>query len=210
MKKAAESHKNALFTAEMVQNEQTVRRLAVLQYDLFQTGRKCIFVLAGLFMILFGVIADLPMQAVGIAVFLGCLCLWFRNAPAQITANRMAAAIGGAYPHTKFYFRADGVDVTDGKEWFHMSYSLIQRVVQDKKYYYLWLSRSTSYMVDKAAVEPDLARFQDFLEEQTGLLTENAPSLFQLNIAAVTRRLRNAKARKKRMDAMPDSQSKSK
>lgn len=219
MKKIA-SHKytSALFTAEMVQDKQTIRRLAVLQYDLFQTGRKLLFILVGIFMIFFGVMADLSLQAAGIVVFLGCFCLWFRKAPAQITANRMVDAIGGAYPHTKLYFHQDGADITDGKEWFHMPYHLIQRLVQDKKYYYLWLTHSTCYMIDKTTVEPDSNRFQNFLEEQTGLLTEKPPTLFQFNIAAVIRRMKNAKAKKKQTEQvaesetvsrLPDSQNKS-
>lgn len=219
MKKTA-SYKqtNTLFTAEMVQDEQTIRRLAVLQYDLFQAGRKLLFILLGIFMILFGIMADLPLQAAGIVVFLGCFCLWFRKAPAQITANRMVAAIGGAYPHTKLYFHQDGADITDGKEWFHMPYHLVQRLVQDKKYYYLWLTHSTCYMIDKTTVEPDLNRFQNFLEEQTGLLTEKPPTLFQFNIAAVIRQMKNAKAKKKQTEQvaesetvsrLPDSQNKS-
>ena len=182
----------------MHQTEETVRHLAELQYDLFQPGRKLAFVVAGCVMIVLGVMLDLTLAAAGIMVFMGCVCLWFRRAPAQITANRMVAAINGAYPRTELYFRDTTVDITDGKKWFSMPYETIQRIVQDQKYVYLWLTHATCYMVDKASVEPDLEKFQGFLEEKTGLLVEAPPSLFRLNIATLIRRVKNNRARKAR------------
>ena len=198
MKKiASHDYSNALYTAGMVHNEKSIRRLAILQYDLFQPYRKYVILLAGFAMILFGFFGGLNLQGAGVCVFLGCLCLWFSKAPAQVTANRMVEAIRGKYPHTELYFREDEVAVTDGKDWFYMPYGMIQRVVQDKEYYYLWLTRATSYMIDKSTVAPaDLKAFQKFLEEKTGLLAENPPTLLRFNLGAVIRRVKNAKARK--------------
>lgn len=188
-----------MYSAGMTHSESSINRLAVLQYDLFQIWRKLLFIAAGVLMILFGVMGGLPLQAAGITVFLGCLCLWFCKAPAQITANRMVAAIAGAYPSTELYFCSDKVEITDGKDWFHMPYQLIQRVVQDNQYMYLFLNASTSYMIDKSTVAPgDLSSFQRFLEEHTGLLTETPPTLLRLNIAALIRRIKNVKAVKRR------------
>jgi len=200
-KTASHGYDNALYTAYMIHNEKSIRRLAILQYDLFQPYRKYVILLAGFAMILFGFFGGLNLQGAGVCVFLGCLCLWFSKAPAQVTANRMVEAVNGKYPHTEMYFREEEVAVTDGSKWFYMPYSLIQRVVQDKEFYYLWLTRATSYMIDKTTVEPaDLKAFQTFLEGKTGLLTENAPSLFRLNLGAVIRRAKNARARKSRED----------
>ena len=191
-------YSDALFAGEMIHNEKSIRRLAILQYDLFQPYRKYVILLAGFAMILFGFFGGLNLQGAGVCVFLGCLCLWFCKIPAQVTANRMVDAIAGQYPHTELYFREEDVAVTDGKKWFYMPYSMIQRVVQDKEFYYLWLTSATSYMIDKTTVEPDLKEFQSFLEQKTGLLTENPPGLLRFNLGAVVRRVKNARARKKR------------
>ena len=76
---------------------------------------------------------------------------------------------------------------------------MIQRVVQDKDFYCLWLTHATSYMIDKGTVEPnDLKAFQSFLEEKTSFLTEDPPTLLRLNFSAVIRRVKNARTRKKR------------
>ena len=196
---ASPDKKDIVYLAEMIHSESSICRLATVHYDLFQIWRKLLLIAVGVFMILFGVMADLPLQAAGIIVFFGCLCLWFCKVPAQITANRMIAAIDGAYPHTMLYFCRDRVEITDGSDWFHMLYQLIQRVVQDDTYVYLFLNASTSYMIDKSTVEPnDLSGFQRFLEEHTGLLTETPPTLFRLNIAALIRRAKNAKTIKQR------------
>jgi len=198
-KTASHDYSNALFTAGMAHNEKSIRRLAVLQYDLFQPYRKIVILLAGFAMILFGFFGGLNLQGASVSVFLGCLCLWFSKAPAQVTANRMVDAIRGKYPRTELYFREEEVAVTDGKEWFYMPYSMIQRVVQDKEYYYLWLTRATSYMIDKATVDPaDLKAFQSFLEGKTGLLMEYPPSLLRFNLSAVVRRIKNVRAQKNR------------
>jgi len=87
--------------------------------------------------------------------------------------------------------------VTDGKDWFYMPYGMIQRVIEDKEYYYLWLTRATSYMIDKSTVAPaDQKAFKAFLEAQTGLLTEAPPTLLRFNMGALRRRMKNARARK--------------
>ena len=200
MKKiASHDYSNALYTAGMVHNEKSIRRLAILQYDLFQPYRKYVILLAGFAMILFGFFGGLNLQGAGVCVFLGCLCLWFSKAPAQVTANRMVEAIRGKYPHTELYFREEEVAVTDGKDWFYMPYGMIQRVIEDKEYYYLWLTRATSYMIDKSTVAPaDQKAFKAFLEAQTGLLTEAPPTLLRFNMGALRRRVKNAKARKNR------------
>ena len=196
-KPASHDYANAVYTAGMVHNEKSIRRLAVLQYDLFQPYRKYVILAAGAAMIVFGVFGGLNLQGAGVCVFLGCLCLWFSKAPAQVTANRMVEAIRGKYPRTELYFREEEVAVTDGKDWFYMDYEVIQRVVEDKGYFYLWLSHATSYMVDKATLEPaDQKAFKAFLEAKTGLLTEAPPTLLRFNLGALRRRVRNAKARK--------------
>lgn len=196
---ASPDKKDIVYLAEMIHSESSICRLATVHYDLFQIWRKLLLIAVGVFMILFGVMADLPLQAAGIIVFFGCLCLWFCKVPAQITANRMIAAIDGAYPHTMLYFFRDRVEITDGSNWFYMLYQLIQRVVQDDTYIYLFLNTSTSYMIDKSTVKPsDLSGFQRFLEAHTGLLTETPPTLFRLNIAALIRRVKNAKTIKHR------------
>ena len=198
-KPASHDYSNALYTAGMVHNEKSIRRLAILQYDLFQPYRKYVILAVGFAMILFGFFGGLNLQGAGVCVFLGCLCLWFSKAPAQVTANRMVEAIGGKYPRSELYFREEEVAVTDGKEWFYMPYGMIQRVIEDKEYIYLWLTRATSYMIDKATLEPaDQKAFKAFLEARTSLLTENTPSLFRFNLGAVRRRVKNAKARKSR------------
>lgn len=196
---ANQGKRDAEYSAGMIHSESSIRRLAVLQYDLFQPWRKLLFIAVGMAMLLFGVMADLPLQAAGTIVFLGCLCLWFCKAPAQVTANRMNAAIGGAYPQTELYFCREAVAVTDGSDWFQMPYPLVQRMVQDNQYVYLFLSASTSYMIDKSTVLPcNLSGFQSFLEDRTGLLVENPPTLFRLNIAALIRRIKNTKTIKQR------------
>jgi len=188
---------NTLYSAGMVHDKKSIQRLATVQYDVFQIGRKFLFILVGIAMILIGALADLPIQAAGAIVFLGCFCLWFCKAPAQITANRMNAAINGAYPHTQLYFRENEIEITDGKEWFKLPYMGIQRIIQDDKYYYLFLTSSTSYMIDKTMVDPvDLVQFCTFLESHTGLLMEKPITLFRLNISSIIHRMKNAKARK--------------
>lgn len=201
MKRVSAFHdkKDVVYSAGMTHSESSIYRLAVLQYDLFQMWRKMLFIAVGVFMILFGVMGSLSLQAAGVIVFLGCLCIWFCRAPAQITANRMIAAIAGAYPHTMLYFCQDRVDITDGKDWYQLPYQLIQRMIRDDRYVYLFLNPSTSYMIDKSLVVPcDLTGFQSFLEERTGLLTEAPPTLFRLNIAAFILYIKNKRTIKER------------
>lgn len=72
---ASPDKKDIVYLAEMIHSESSICRLATVHYDLFQIWRKLLLIAVGVFMILFGVMADLPLQAAGIIVFLdACVC----------------------------------------------------------------------------------------------------------------------------------------
>lgn len=90
--------KNTAFTAVIKHDEKSITRLAKVQYNVFQMGKKAIFVLSGVFLILLAVFGNLNLQAAGVLAFIGCMLWWFSDFPARITAVRMNQAIGKKYP----------------------------------------------------------------------------------------------------------------
>jgi len=189
--------KNTAFTAVIKHDEKSITRLAKVQYNVFQMGKKAIFVLSGVFLILLAVFGNLNLQAAGVLAFIGCMLWWFSDFPARITAVRMNQAIGKKYPKVEYYFYEKEVSITDGKEWFHMPYSIVQRFFEDKEYWYLFLTTSTSYMIPKDSLKKgDAQKFTTFIENRTGLKAEKPVAVMGLSIKSIVTRIKNSRARK--------------
>ena len=189
--------KNTAFTAVIQHNEKSITRLAKVQYNAFQLGKKAIFVLSGVFLILLGVFGNMDIRAAGALAFMGCMIWWFSDLPARVTAARMNQAIGKKYPKVEYYFYEKEVAITDGKEWFHMPYKIVQRFFEDKEYWYLFLTVTTSYMIPKDALKKgDAQKFTTFIENRTGLKAEKPAAIMGLSLKGIITRIRNARSRK--------------
>ena len=189
--------KNCAYSAVIQHDEKTITRLAKVQYNAFQLGKKAIFVLSGVALIFMAVFVELDIRFAGTLAFIGCMLWYFSDFPARVTAVRMNQAIGKKYPKVEYYFFEKEASITDGKEWFHMPYHIVQRFFEDKEYWYLFLTTNISYMIPKASLKKgDAAKFTTFIENRTGLKAEKPVAVMGLSIKSILVRIRNRKAAK--------------
>ena len=189
--------KNCAYSAVIQHDEKTITRLAKVQYNAFQLGKKAIFVLSGVALIFMAVFVELDVRFAGALAFIGCMLWYFSDFPARVTAVRMNQAIGKKYPKVEYYFFEKEASITDGKEWFHMPYHIVQRFFEDKDYWYLFLTTNISYMIPTASLKKgDATKFTTFMENRTGLKVEKPVAVMNLSIKTIITRIRNRKAAK--------------
>lgn len=63
-----------------------------------------------------------------------------------------------------------------------IAYSSLIRLVEDEGYLYLYISRLSAYMIDKATVAPDVASLKALIGKQTGLTWTRPTSFFNFSL----------------------------
>ena len=169
------------YQAKMRHNKATIQKLVQTQYDTFQFHKKLIHVGIAFGLILYGLYADQSMYTPMIALFVGCVLLANINVIPKSQAKQVLQMMGDNFPKSDYYFR--DTDFTFNKEADPIPYSSIIRLVQDRQYLYLYVSKQSAYMVDKSTVtgssEMDLT---DFLAIETGLKWTRPGNLLTFSI----------------------------
>lgn len=171
----------AKYRAKMQHSKDTIYKLVQTQYDTFQFHKKLIHTLIAFGLILFGLYADQSMFMPLIALFVGCVMLANLNAYPKAQAKEVLKMMGDNYPQSDYYF--GGGSFTFNKEAEPVPYRKIIRLVEDREYLYLYVSKQSAYMVDKRTISrgEDLD-LKEFLAIETGLKWTRPASLLRFNL----------------------------
>lgn len=173
----------------MEHTEESVRRLAKVQYDTFSVHTKLFWYAACLVAILlgFGLIVDLgePLRYVPLAF--GCVAIVNIGASGRVRAEKTLEAIRrqGRFPRTAMTFTGREIQIREetGGETV-LEYGSLYRLVEDGAYFYLFLNRTAAYMVPKEQLEDEEA-FRRLLEEKSGRTFRRPASLLKLRLSTL-------------------------
>ena len=140
----------AKYRAKMQHSQATIYRLAQTQYDTFQFHKKLIHIGISAGLILFGLYADQNMYTPMIALFVGCVMLANLNVYPRSNAKEVLKIMGDNYPRSDYVFGVDSF--TFNAEAEAVPYKKIIRLIEDREYLYLYVSKQSAYMVDKRTV----------------------------------------------------------
>lgn len=171
----------AKYRAKMQHNRETIHRLVQTQYDTFQFHRKLIHIAIAFGLILFGLYADQSMYTPLIALFVGCVMLANLNAYPKMQAKQVLEMMGSHFPKSDYHFRE--TDFLFNEEADPVPYSKLIRLVEDREYLYLYVSKQSAYMVDKKTISRDRdMELKDFLAVETGLKWSRPASLLNFRV----------------------------
>ena len=157
-----------IYRAKMHHNATTIKKLIQTGYDVFQFRRKLINAAIAMGLILYGLYADQSMITPIIALFVGCVMLANINAYPRAQAKQVLAMMGDDYPKSDYHFREREFEFN--AEADPIPYKSIIRLVEDREYLYLYVSKQSAYMVDKATISQGKSMdLKDFLAIETGL-----------------------------------------
>ena len=175
------------YTARMEHNKETITRLSVTQYSIFEFGKKLIRIVTALGLIIYGLYADQSMVTPMICLILGCMLIANFNLRAKVRAGKIIEQINGNFPKSKYSFFDDSfTDCGDGKP---IPYSRLIKLVEDRQYMYLFISRMSAYMVDKSTVGGSTVDdLKSYLTRKTGMEWVRPVSFFNFSIRSLINR----------------------
>ncbi len=179
------------YTARIDHTEKTINALFRAEYHAFEQRRMLFRFLLGLGLILAAFLVPMPKWVKAILLLLGA---WFAASldfPSQIRADRTIEARHGVLPGMRYEFHPDRVVLT-GEGSMTIPYGKFTRLMQDRDYLYLFISRDSVCMLERASLKPQPPEtFMRFIEEKTGLNWRREFSYFSLNLADILQILRD-------------------
>ena len=175
------------FTAQIQHSEETFRKLAQTQYDAYCIPTKLMMLALSLACLYCGM-AEIAGGFSLILLFIGCWMMISMRLPAKRNAEKMIELAHGNFPHTEYQFLAGRIRITGGGEVVELGYAEIYELWEDREYVYLFLDKSSGYMVPKASIKPnDVADFCSFLEARAGKKLHAVKGLLSLNLRSLLR-----------------------
>ena len=139
-----------LYTARMRHSADSVRRFTRLQYDTFELWRKLLMLGLSAGCMLLGIASGPGLFAV-LCIFVGAMLLTNLNARANAVADGVIEATGGSFPVLEYRFGESAF--RDGEDRPAVEYARLMRLVADDEYLYLFVSKASGYMIERASVQ---------------------------------------------------------
>lgn len=176
------------YTARMNYSEDTVYKLTEMQHRTFHGGRRMVMIVVAVVAILAGFYLSLSSMFGLLSFFTGCILLTGLNARPRATAKAFIAQLAGKYPSMKYSFTDYGF--SSQQENAETPYSSVLRMVEDGKYYYIYVSTEKAYMVEALSVRSQKGNkdFRDFMCAKTGKKWTRPTTFFNFSINTLRKR----------------------
>lgn len=170
------------YSASISHNAETIEKLFVTRYHTYDKLMILARTIFSFGILIAAFLTDIPSWARALLIFIGTLSLATRDLRAQLNADKVKEVRGGAFPDMDYIFYKDNFHL-GGEGQMSMNYKKLTRLVHDKAYFYLFISRDSVCMVDKNTLKPDKCEeFMKFITEKTGLSWEQEKSFIFYSI----------------------------
>ena len=117
-----------------------------------------------------------------LCLFLGCVLLAGLNVRPRSNARKLISQMGGRFPRSDYSFHEK--NFSDGAGASPIPYSSLIKLIDDRSYLYLYVSKQSAYMLDRSTVNgPDgLEGFKVFLTDKTGLKWSRGTNFWTFSI----------------------------
>ena len=179
--------------------EDSIQALFETQYTTYRFGRVLAAAAAGVALVAAGLFAPLPMWGQALVLLAGCMIFVGRNFPAVVRAVKAIDARGGALPTAVCTFCAGHMELQEGGVQKKLRYDRLDRLVQDKKYVYLFFGPDSVIMVDREKIRRGTAEdVMRLVEKRAGKKWEAPFSLLTVNLHDLLRIWDGRKAKKQK------------
>ena len=158
-----------IYKAEINHTEKTIQELYKTQYFAYEKIRILIRFLIGLAFIIMAVCLSLPIWGRGAMLLLGTWMTVSINFPAKVRADRVIQSRKGNLPGFIYEFFNEQIKLSSNyNKSMYIPYSNLTKLLNDKKYLYLFISKDFVCMIDKSTLE-NTENFMNFIKNKTGL-----------------------------------------
>ena len=181
------------YTASIDHSEKTIERLYRTQRRTYDKGRILLRLVLGFGMVLAAALVALPTWLKAILLLVGAWLMASGDFPAQIRADRAVQDRGGSLPKMRYEFYEDHLKLT-GEGSMNIGYRKLNRLLEDKEFFYLFLERDSVCMIDRESLKPAKQEdFRLFLENATGLNWRQEKSFLSIDLADLIKMRRDKK-----------------
>lgn len=163
----------ALYTVSMKHDEQSLKALSHMQYDLFCKKNLIVRTLIAVVCIAVGA-QDLSRWWAVLIIAYGGYLLSSKYSAANRTASKIAAqlrASGEDYPRSEYLFEKDRMRIItfpENTELDPLPYSQIVSLGEDGEAFYIFKNQYGGYMIKKEELKESREEFRSFLERASG------------------------------------------
>ena len=176
------------FKASITHTDKTVRELYKTQYFCFDKTRIISRFIAGFILILIPITLEFSLVLKGIFLLIGAWLVSTPDFPSQIRAEKNLDARKNPLPVMNYEFYDDKLKLS-GEGTCDINYDKIKILINDTKYFYLFISKNSACMIDKTTLE-NLDDFMKFMEEKTKTKWRVQKSFFSMNFQDLIREFR--------------------
>ena len=170
------------YRAEIQHTEKTIQRLYRTQYYAYDKLRLLLRGSLGAALILVAALSALPTWGKAVLLLIGAWLVVSGDFPAQLRADKALEQRKAALPHMYYTFYGDHL-MLSGEGRMDIPYRKLSRLAQDEQYLYLFVSRDSVCMLERASLQPqDGEGFTAFIAEKTGLVWRREKGLLSLNL----------------------------
>lgn len=185
------------YQGRMDHTENSIQELFETQYNTYRMGRVVLAAVAGVALVAAGLFAPVPVLVQGLLMLAGCLLFVGRDFPAIVRAEGVIEARGGVLPSSVCTFCAGHMELEEGGIQKKLRYEKLDRIVQDRRYLYLFFGPESVVMVDRSTIQPGAAEdVMKLVSERTGKQWEAPFSLLTFSLRDILRIWDNRKAGK--------------
>lgn len=170
---------------KMQHTEETIHRLAKVQYDTYCMGQKLVSFALALVLLLLGTAKVFGNSTSLVLIAFGCWSLMGMNVPARRNARKIIEWAKGNLPVSELQFSDDCIHIRgDGKD-NQLKYEDIYSLISDGEYLYLFISRNSAYMlpIGNACGE----ELRNYISRRCALPVERPGSLLRFNLKSATK-----------------------
>ena len=178
-------------TASMRHTRKTITRLSRTQCNTFSFGNKLLQFFCGVIMIFIGVQSGSTLTS-SLCLFVGCWLCVNTDVRAKLRASRICDSLHDQYPSTQYTFKENEF-LLDEDTQRPLPYNLLIRLIEDNQYLYLYISKTSAYMIEKSTVHPDVDTLKKLLTHSTGLRWCRPTSLLTFSLRTLWARRSNNK-----------------
>ena len=186
---------DSFYRAKISHTEKTVEQLYKMQYYVYEKPRMILRALIGFGLVVAAVLSGLPTWGKAMLLLIGAWLLVSRDFPAAVRADRALSERRAKLPNMSYGFGPDKVHLS-GEGSMDIPYKKFTRLVEDRQYLYLFISRNSVCMLEKSSVKPDdIMAFAKLLEEKTGLKWRAEKAFLSMSIYDLRRAWQDMKGK---------------
>ncbi len=148
-------------------------QLAKVEYEQYGKGLKAAILLAGIGIVILGIVYPFGRMWKGIFIVLGMWLAVSYNFPFVVISERRAAEHNFGFPAMEYEFDEEGITQrVDGAEFdLLIPYNEVVRLLEDDLCFYFFLSDKRGHVIMKDSFAPaQYSEFLNWLTERTGLI----------------------------------------